>query len=61
MRAPGSAPSSSYTSRDKSHQLDCRPSDAVAVATRVGAPIFADERVLDEASMILDPETGKPV
>jgi bifunctional DNase/RNase len=46
---------------DKLSQLDCRPSDAVAVAIRVGAPIFTDEKVLDEAGMILDPETGKPI
>jgi bifunctional DNase/RNase len=49
------------TSHGKSHRLDCRPSDAVAVAISVGAPIFTDEKVLDEAGMILDPETGKPV
>ena len=49
------------TSHGKLHQLDCRPSDAVAVAIRVGAPIFTEETVLDEAGMILDPETGKPV
>ena len=30
--------------------IDSRPSDALALALRVGAPIFADERVLDTAS-----------
>jgi len=48
-------------SGDKSHRLDCRPSDGLAVAIRVGAPIFVDEKVLNEAGMILDPETGEPV
>ncbi len=48
------------TSHDKSCQLDCRPSDAVAVAIRVGAPIFADEKVMDEAGMMLDPDIGEP-
>ncbi len=29
--------------------VSCRPSDAIALAIRVGAPIFAAEEVLDEA------------
>jgi len=31
--------------------LDARPSDALAIAVRMGCPIFADERVLDEAGV----------
>ncbi len=31
--------------------LDARPSDAIAIAVRLGCPIFADERVLDEAGV----------
>jgi bifunctional DNase/RNase len=29
--------------------ISCRPSDAIALAVRVEAPLFADESVLDEA------------
>lgn len=42
-------------------EIDCRPSDALAIALRVGAPIFANEKVLAEAGILLDPETGRPV
>ena len=31
------------------HPVSARPSDAVALAVRYGAPIFAEEGVLDEA------------
>ncbi len=48
-------------SHDKSYEIDCRPSDALAVAVRVDAPIFADEKVLNKAGVRLDPETGKPL
>lgn len=42
-------------------EIDSRPSDALALAVRVEAPIFVDESVLDKASIMLDRETGKPV
>ncbi|MFN0092431.1 MAG: bifunctional nuclease family protein [Acidimicrobiales bacterium] len=31
------------------HRLDTRPSDAIALAVRLGAPLFVSEAVLDEA------------
>ena len=34
--------------------LDCRPSDAVALAVRTGAPIFVSEDVMDEAGRVFD-------
>jgi bifunctional DNase/RNase len=40
-------------------EIDCRPSDALAVAVRKGVPIFADEEVLKKAGVLLDEETGK--
>lgn len=40
-------------------KLDSRPSDAIALAVRVTAPIFAEENVLDKAGIILDAESGK--
>jgi bifunctional DNase/RNase len=43
-------------------EIDSRTSDAIAVAVRTGSPIYADERVLDEAGV--EPEAaveGDPV
>ena len=34
--------------------VSARPSDAVALAVRVGCPIFASEKVLDEAGFVVD-------
>ncbi len=34
------------------YEIDARPSDAIALAIRVSAPIFATEAVLDRASVI---------
>ena len=40
-------------------EVDSRPSDGLALAVRAGAPIYAEESVLDKAGIILDAETGK--
>lgn len=37
-------------------EVDSRPSDAIALAVRVEAPIFAEESVLDRAGMVLTEE-----
>jgi len=42
-------------------EVDSRPSDALALAVRVDAPIYAEEAVLDKAAIQLDKETGKPI
>ncbi len=42
-------------------EVDSRPSDALALAVRAEAPIYAEETVLDKAGIILDKETGKPI
>ncbi len=42
-------------------EIDSRPSDALALAVRVDAPIYAEEAVLDKAGILLDEETGKPL
>lgn len=42
-------------------EIDSRPSDAIALAVRVQAPIYAEEDVLDRGGVWLDKETGKPV
>jgi len=41
--------------------IDSRPSDALALAVRVGAPIYAEEAVLEKAGIILDEDIGKSV
>ena len=42
-------------------ESDSRPSDAIALAVRSGAPIYAEEDVLDQAGIDFDPETGEPI
>jgi bifunctional DNase/RNase len=42
-------------------EVDSRPSDALALAVRVEAPIYVEDSVLDKAGIMLDKETGKPV
>ncbi len=48
-------------SNGDSKEIDCRPSDAVALAVRVQVPIFVEDAVLDKAGILLDKETGKPI
>ena len=45
----------------KTFDIDSRPSDAIALAVRAGVPIFAEDSVMEVASIQLDTETGKPV
>jgi bifunctional DNase/RNase len=35
------------------HRLDTRPSDAIALAVRLGAPLFVSDEVLDEAGAVI--------
>ncbi len=42
-------------------EVDSRPSDALALAVRAEVPIYAEEAILDKASILLDKETGKPI
>ncbi len=46
---------------EEAKEIDCRPSDAVALAVRAQVPIFVEESVLDKAGIKLDKETGKPL
>ena len=36
--------------------VSSRPSDAIALAVRIGSPIFAEEEVLDEAGRVEQPD-----
>jgi bifunctional DNase/RNase len=38
------------------HEIDARPSDAIALAVRVQAPIFVNEAVMDRAAITPDQE-----
>lgn len=42
-------------------EVDSRPSDALALAVRVEAPVYVEESVLDKAGILLDKETGRPI
>ena len=42
-------------------EVDCRPSDALAIAVRANAPIFVEDMVMDKASISMDKETGRPI
>jgi bifunctional DNase/RNase len=41
--------------------FDCRPSDALALSVRTGAPIYADDSVMEKTGILLDEETGIPI
>ena len=46
----------------KALEIDSRPSDAIAVAVRVGAGIFVATEVLDKAGVLPEPEKeGEPI
>jgi len=49
------------TCDDVTLEVDARPSDAIALAVRTSAPIFAEGKVLDKAGVEMDDETGKPI
>ncbi|MGC8653955.1 MAG: bifunctional nuclease domain-containing protein [Candidatus Kryptoniota bacterium] len=42
------------------HEIDSRPSDAIAVAVRFGVPIYVSEEVMEEASFIPENEEEPP-
>ena len=42
-------------------ERDSRPSDAIALAVRTGAPIYAEDAVLDRAGVEFDAETGEAI
>jgi bifunctional DNase/RNase len=47
------------TSGGKRHVVSSRPSDAVALAVRVDAPIFADDALVDAEGYVLESESGE--
>jgi len=49
------------TSNGNSHTVSSRPSDAIALAARLGTPIFANEAVLDEAAVTVSDDDEEEV
>src|SRR4051794_7617462 len=43
-------------SNGDTHKVSSRPSDAIALAARLGSPIYAEESVLDEAAIVVSEE-----
>ncbi len=46
---------------DELHEIDSRPSDAMAVAVRAEVPIYVSDQVMAKAAISMDEETGQPV
>ncbi len=46
---------------DRTHEIDSRPSDAMAVAVRADVPIYVADQVMEKAAISMDQETGQPV
>lgn len=42
------------------HEVDCRSSDAIALAVRVKVPIFVNPEVMDEAGILPEPDIQEP-
>ena len=43
-----------FSSPSGGHRLDTRPSDAIALAVRLGTPLFVRESVLEQASVVIE-------
>ena len=41
-----------FVSKNKSFDMDARPSDAIAIALRFGAPIYVDDKIFDKSLMV---------
>jgi len=41
-----------FVSKDKSFDMDARPSDAIAIALRFGAPIYVDDKIFEGSQMV---------
>ena len=41
-----------FLSKDKSFDMDARPSDAIAIALRFGAPIYVDDKIFEKSQMV---------
>jgi len=48
------------TQGDKTQAIDARPSDAIALALRFGAPIFVEEKVIELSKSNVEAQAGRP-
>ncbi|MXZ92791.1 MAG: bifunctional nuclease family protein [Chloroflexi bacterium] len=46
---------------DQLHEIDSRPSDAMAVAVRAEVPIYVSDQVMEKAAIAMDEDTGQPL
>lgn len=42
-------------------EIDCRPSDAIAVAVRAKVPVFVEEMVMEEAGILPEPDVDEEI
>ncbi len=40
-----------FTSEEKNFHMDARPSDAIAIAIRFSAPIYVDDKIIEQSQM----------
>lgn len=45
--------------RGQQMEIDCRPSDAIALAVRAKVPIFVGESVMDEVGVLPEPDVSR--
>jgi hypothetical protein len=41
-----------FTSEERKFHMDARPSDAIAIAIRFSAPIYVDDKIIEQSQMI---------
>jgi uncharacterized protein len=41
-----------FVSKNKNFDMDARPSDAIAIALRFGAPIYVDDKIFEKSQMV---------
>ena len=41
-----------FVSKNESFDMDARPSDAIAIALRFGAPIYVDDKIFENSQMV---------
>lgn len=50
-----------FVSEDKNFSMDARPSDAIAVALRFDAPIYVDDKVMEQSKIVTDETDGEAI
>ena len=45
--------------KDQTFSIDCRPSDAIAIAVRADVPIYVEDDVMDEAGILPEPDISE--